>query len=276
VFSDASNGAFALGIAPGGSGVAAVWFYRTVDAGKSWTLTKRARTLPLAAGVANALVGNEWAVLGNDPFGGLAVSADFGATWHDSPAYGLPDHSSLAWIDFNDADHAVGWVSAVGGSATERALMVSSDGAATWHAADFGDARAKVGPNAAQDPIAAAATAGSFAAASESEPQVAWRKLSSFTQRAYGGYDAFAAAEAARYKRAGFAFQIGQPIQSSQASNWVSLGKALRDDMSSFSDMSRAYVVEVSFAGTDEPPVTLIVAPLAITGDWRVWVANVP
>ncbi|HEX7492185.1 MAG TPA: sialidase family protein [Candidatus Limnocylindrales bacterium] len=276
VFRDASNGAFALGVTPGDSAAAAVWFYRSADAGKSWTLTKRERTLPLAEGVANALVGKVWAALGNDQFGGLAVSGDFGATWRDAPAYGLPAHGVLAWVDFTDASHAVGWVSTVGGSTSGRALMLSSDGAATWHAADFGDARAKVGPNAAQDPIAAAATVLSFATASETEPQAAWRQLSSFTQRAYGGYDAFAAAEGARYKRAGLAFQIAPPTQSVVVRNRVSLGPTLWDDMANFSDMSRAYVVVVSFAGTDEPPVTLVAAPLAITGDWRVWVAKVP
>jgi hypothetical protein len=188
----------------------------------------------------------------------------------------LPDRRGPAWVDFTDASHAVGWVDAGGGSATARALMLSSDGAATWHAADFGDARAKVGPNAAQDPVAATAAAQSFAAACESAPQAAWRQLSSFTQRAYGGYDAFAAAEGARYKRAGFAFQLGRPTQSEVVRNRVSLGADLWDDLANFSDTSRAYVVVVSFAGTTEPSVTLVVAPLAITGDWRVWVAKVP
>ena len=283
-FSDASNGAFALGVTTGGSGAAAVWFYRTVDAGRSWTVTKRTRALPPVAGTAagtgtgtataGALVGKEWAVLGNDQFGGLAVSGDFGATWHDAPAYGLPDRSALTWLDFTEAGHAVGWVSTAGGSPSGRALMVSSDGAATWHAGDFGDARAKVGPNAAQDPVAVIATARSFAAGSESDPQSAWRLLSSFAQRSYGGYEVFAATEGARYKRAGFEFQLGQPTQSVEVRNRVSLGVPLWDDMANFADMSRAYVVVISFAGTSEPPVTLVVAPLSITGDWRVWVTT--
>ena len=46
--------------------------------------------------------------------------------------------------------------------------------------------------------------------------------------------------------------------------------------MTNFADTSRAYVVVVSFTGTSEPSVTLVVAPLAITGDWRVWVATTP
>jgi hypothetical protein len=276
VFRDASNGAFALGITPGGSGSTAVWFYRTGDAGQTWTPTKMARTLPLVTGIANALVGKEWAVLNSDQFGGLAVSSDFGATWQNAAAYGLPDHSALMWVAFTDAGHAVGWVSTAGGNANGRAMMLSTDGGATWHAADFGDARAKVGPSAAQDPIAAAATARSFTAGSESNPQSAWRLLSSFSQRAYGGYEAFAAAEGVRYKKAGYNYQVGQPTQSGDARNRVDLGAALWDDMTNFADTSRAYVVVVSFTGTSEPSVTLVVAPLAITGDWRVWVATTP
>ncbi|HEX7590658.1 MAG TPA: hypothetical protein VF375_01805, partial [Candidatus Limnocylindrales bacterium] len=97
--------------------------------------------------------------------------------------------------------------------------------------------------------------------------------LSSFSQRAYDGYEAFAAAEGVRYKKAGYNYQVGQPTQSGDARNRVGLGAALWDDMTNFADTSRAYVVVVSFAGTSEPSVTLVVAPLAITGDWRVWVA---
>ena len=99
--------------------------------------------------------------------------------------------------------------------------------------------------------------------------------LSSYSQRAYGSYAAFAAAQSALYKRTGYAFQLGDPTQSTAVLNRVNLGAPLGDDMAMFAITSRAYVVVVSFAGSAEPPVTLVVAPLSITGDWRVWVATI-
>ena len=272
VFWDAADGAFALGVA-GGSGSGEIWFYRTADAGRTWTLVKKPRAEPLGSNTPNAVVGREWAVLGNDAFGGFAASSDMGANWTDEPCYGLPDNSPLMWVDFTDKDHVAGWVSAAPGATTNRALMLSSDAGQSWHAADFGDARANVPPNSALDPVAATAVAGRFMSASQNDPETAWRMLSSYSQRLFGSYASFQTAEAARSKRVDYKYSLGRPTLAGQFSNPVSLGPALWGDMAAFADTTRSYVLVVSFPGTSEPAMTLVVAPLGITGDWRVWVA---
>jgi hypothetical protein len=275
VFRDAADGAFALGVA-GGSGSAEIWFYRTADSGRTWTVVKEPRAEPLRSDAPNALVGREWAVLGNDAFGGFTASSDMGASWTDEPCYGLPDNSPLMWVDFTDKDHAVAWIVAAQGAAADRALMLTSDGGQSWHAADFGDARATVAPNAAIDPVAATAVANGFMSSSQNDPETAWRMLSSYSQRVFGSYSAFQTSEAARSKRVNYTYSLGKPTLAGQFSKPTSLGQALWGDMAAFADTSRSYVLVVSFPGTSEPAVTLVVAPLGITGDWRVWVAPAP
>jgi hypothetical protein len=277
VFQDASHGAFAVGVYLNGSGGSpAVWFYGTSDRGSTWTVVKRPRNRPMDPSAANALVGRKWAVVGTDTFGSLSVSSDRGASWTDIPAYGLPSTSPFMWLDFTDQDHCVGWVFAPTGGIPSRVLMQSSDGGHTWHAADFGDARARVSPDLIQDPVAAKRVAVEFASAADKDPATAWRLLSSYSQRAFGSYSDFATAEAALYRRVNHEYEIGEPTQNVKVRNRAGLGSALWDDMSAFANTSRTYVVVVSFPHSSEPPVTLAVAPLAITGDWRVWVVMTP
>jgi hypothetical protein len=153
--------------------------------------------------------------------------------------------------------------------------MLSSDGGRTWHAADFGDARAKVPANSAQDPVAAKNTAGTYAMAGK-DPPTAWRVLSSYSQRAFGSESAFETVEAALAKRTNYTLTFGEPTQSADLRNRLNLTPGVWDDLTAFADMSRAYVVVATFPGTSEPPETIVVAPLAITGDWRVWVVTMP
>lgn len=275
VFWDASNGVFAVAISPVASTVQpAVWFYRTSDAGRSWTVFKEPAQFPIDPLKPEALVGRQWAVVGtNRSLFGLTVSSDFGASWTDVPGFGMPEHTSFLWIDFTDKNHAVATVFAAPGS---DALMLSTDGGLTWHAADFGDARAKVPANSAQDPVAARNRAEDFATMAAKDPPTAWNMLSSYSQRAYGSEAAFEASQAALYKRVSYSAQVGQPTQGADRVNRLSLGAGLWADMIAFADMNRAYVVAVTFPGTSEPPETLVVAPLSITGDWRVWVVRTP
>ena len=54
----------------------------------------------------------------------------------------------------------------------------------------------------------------------------------------------------------------------------LNLGIGAWNDLKASADMSRAYLVVVTFPGgsaTQEPPETLVVAPLSATGEWRVW-----
>jgi hypothetical protein len=81
----------------------------------------------------------------------------------------------------------------------------------------------------------------------------------------------FAAAEAALNKSANYQFQIGDPTKIADLS---SFSQTLRDDLTKSAEMSRAYVVVVSFPRIPEPVVPsadMVVAPLAATGEWRVW-----
>jgi photosystem II stability/assembly factor-like uncharacterized protein len=276
VFWDANDGAIAIGVyAYESQTQPAVWFYRTSDAGRSWTLFKEPSMAPPMGGFPpGALLGREWAVIGThaDGFFGLHESSDFGASWTDVPGFGMPENSAFEWVDFADRDHGVATVLAGTGT---TALMLSSDGGRTWHAADFGDARAKVPANSAQDPVAAKNTAGTYAMAGK-DPPTAWRVLSSYSQRAFGSESAFETVEAALAKRTNYTLTFGEPTQSADLRNRLNLTPGVWDDLTAFADMSRAYVVVATFPGTSEPPETIVVAPLAITGDWRVWVVTMP
>ena len=209
-FVDASHGAFAVLILPVGStDQPTVWFYRTSDAGRSWTLVKKPTRIgnvysPIA------MVGREWAIIGTNAVTGLTVSGDSGASWTDVPGYGLPDDSQVAnvfdWVDFTDRDHAAAVVSYGYGDSIPGALMLSSDGGRTWSPADFGDARAKVPAYPVLDPGTARGTVELFEMLARRDPQsqyaatdtqLAWRMLSPYSQRSFGSESAFEAAEGA-------------------------------------------------------------------------------
>jgi hypothetical protein len=185
----------------------------------------------------------------------------------------MPDSTAFNWLDFIDKDNAAATVFAASGT---TALMLSGDGGRTWHAANFGDARAKVPANPAQDVIAAWNTAGDFAAMAARQPQTAWRLLSSYSQRTFGSYAAFQTAQAALFKRVNYTSTVAEPGRGADLLNRTHLGPGVWDDLTAFADMTRAYVVGVAFPGYSDPPWTLVVAPLTINGDWRVWLATTP
>lgn len=277
VFWDASNGAFAISVFANGSGTPpADWYYRTSDAGRSWSVVKRSTLNPVMGTPLPfpvALVGREWAVIGMDGFDGLTVSADFGITWTRTPWTGMPPNSPPAWLDFTDPSHAAARAFVATGT---YALLLSADGGRTWRPADFGDARARVRANRSQDPGAAASTATEFETMAHKDPALAWNMLSSYSQRAFGGEPAFEAAETALGTRTGSAFpQLSQPTQDLGQLSRANLGLAVWDDLNTFADITRAYVVTATYPGAEQQE-TLVVAPLSVTGDWRVWIVKGP
>jgi len=287
VFWDANDGAIAIGVYDyQAGGTPATWFYRTADAGHIWSLVVKEQAMgpPMGGFPPGALVGKEWAVIGTlaDGFFGLLESSDFGASWTEVPGFGMPQNSAFSWVDFTDRDHAVAIVFAGSAGNTASAapgtytLMQSSDGGRTWHPASFGDARARVSSKSA-DPAAAGNLAEDHETMAIKDSPTAWNMLSSYSQRAYGSEAAFAAAETALGKRTDYSgYQLSQPTQSLDVLSQTNLGPAVWNDLNAFADITRAYVVTVSFPGTAEPQQTLVVAPLAVTGDWRVWVVKVP
>jgi photosystem II stability/assembly factor-like uncharacterized protein len=273
VFLDASDGAFAVGVDPNGSSSSPViWFYRTSDAGRSWTLVKEPAGFPVMDFPPAALVGREWAVIGNRGLFSMTVSSDFGASWTDVPGFGMPENTSFIWVDFADKNRGVAMVLP---SRAPMALMLSSDGGRTWHAANFGDARAKLGANSG-DPNAVKNVAVNYTMMATKDPPTAWNMLSSYSQRAFGSEPAFEAAMVALGTRTNYALAMGEIANSAAAISQQKLGPGVWGDLSALADMSRAYAVAVAFPGSSEPPETLVIAPLSATGDWRVWVVTMP
>ncbi len=275
VFWDASNGAFAVSVSPCCSvDSAEIWFYRTSDGGQTWSVVKKPRLYPLDPVLAdNALVGKVWAVIGDAGLFSLTASDDFGASWADAPGFGMPDNSSFLSLAMADKDHGLATVMAFQGAS---ALMLTADGGRTWHPADFGDARAKVPANSAQDPVTAKGAATDFETMALKFPPTAWNDLSSYSQRLFSGESAFEDSQGALLKRAGYAFQVGAPTRSTDVFSRASLGSPVWDDLIAFADMTRAYAVVVTFPDTAEPAQRLVVAPLSVTGDWRVWLVVAP
>ncbi len=273
IFWDASDGAIAVGVFLNGSATPpAVWFYRTSDAGRSWNVFKKPTDFPMMDFPPAALVGRQWAarMLGNY---NLAVSGDFGASWTDVPGTGMRENTSFLSVDLIDKDHGIATV--FGGPGT-RVLMQTSDGGRSWHAANFGDARTKVPADSAQDRITAKGKAEEFTTMAFKSPPSAWGMLSSSSQRAYASETVFEAAQAALAKRANYALSMGEITNSTAAISQQKLGPGVWADLTTAADLSRAYAVAVSFPGSSEPPETLVVAPLAATGDWRIWVVATP
>jgi photosystem II stability/assembly factor-like uncharacterized protein len=275
VFWDASNGAMAVGAYFNGSGTPpAVWFYRTSDAGRSWTLVKQPTQNPMMGmEFPEALAGREWAAIWLDGFDGMTTSSDFGASWTRIPWSGLPPNSPPLWIDYADKDHAAATIFAEPG---RYALMLSSDGGRTWQPADFGDARTKVSADPARDEVTAESAAEDFSVMAVKGPSTAWSMLSTYSQQAFGSEPAFEAAEAAINKATNYQAQVGGATQDTATLSESKLGAALWTDLTASAEMSRAYAVVVTFSGTSEKPETLVVAPLAATGEWRVWLATMP
>ena len=272
VFWDASNGAIAIGVDQCCSiDTIAIWFYRTSDGGRSWSVVKQPRHYPLDALMNdNASVGRVWAVVGDGGFFKMTVSSDFGASWTTVPGYGMPDNTSFLTVDLADRAHGFATVFAPQGP---RVLMLTSDGGRTWHHADFGDARAKLGSNSG-DPIQASNLAGSYAVMSDKDPPTAWNMLSAYSQGAFGSEPAFVTAQAGLGQRTNYNYQLGTPTQGANVLSLQNLGPGLWANLTATADMTRAYVVVESFPGTSEPTESLVLAPLSATGEWRIWVAS--
>jgi hypothetical protein len=273
VFWDASNGAIAIGVYEYGSGTSpAIWFYRTQDSGRSWSVVKKDTDFPMIDFPPAALVGREWAarMFGNYS---LAVSDDFGASWTDRPGFGMPDNTSFIWVDLTDGNHGAATVLPGYGTLD---LMLTADGGRSWQPADFGDARTKVS-STSEDPAAAKNLAAEFESMAVKGAQSAWDMLSPYSQKAFGTEPAFEANRTALAQRTNYEYQLAAPVQTADLLSSANLGRGLWDHLSASADLSRAYVVAVSYPpGNGEPSGSLVVAPLAATGQWRVWVAGAP
>jgi photosystem II stability/assembly factor-like uncharacterized protein len=268
-FWDASDGAIAVGVFLNGTGTPpAIWFFRTSDSGRTWGVVKKTTDYPMLDFPPSASVGRVWAarILGNYD---LTVSSDFGATWADVPGYGMPDNTSFLTLDLIDKDHGIATLIPTQGP---RVLMLTSDGGRTWHPANFGDARARVGASS-NDPVQAANLASNYTVMATKAPSIAWNMLSEYSQRAFGSEAAFEAAQAALGRRTNYSPQLTEPAQSADVPNLQNLGPGPWANLTSMADMTRAYVVMVTFPGTSEPTESLVVAPLTATGEWRIWVA---
>jgi photosystem II stability/assembly factor-like uncharacterized protein len=286
VFWDAADGVIAVGVYEYNSGTQpAVWFYRTSDAGRSWTVFKEPTELPPTSSFPGAIAGREWATIGF--FFGLVTSSDFGASWTAVPGSGMPANKPPLWLDFTDKDHGIATVFADAGAATTdasgattgsggtRVLMQTSDGGRTWHPANFGDARAKLGANSG-DVDAVKNLSANYETMAIKDPPTAWNMLSSYSQRAFGSESAFEAAMVALGTRTNYALAMGKITNSAAAISQQKLGPGVWGDLNALADLSRAYAVAVTFPGSSEPPETLVIAPLSATGDWRVWVVTTP
>jgi photosystem II stability/assembly factor-like uncharacterized protein len=269
-FWDASDGTFAVGVWLNGSSTGpAIWFYRTSDAGRSWSVVKKVTDFPMLDFPPSAAVGRVWAarMLGNY---NLAVSGDFGVSWTDVSGSGMPENTSFLTLDLIDKNNGMATVFGVQGT---RVLMLTRDGGRTWHAADFGDARAKLGANSA-DPVAAANLAENYATMAMKDPPTAWNMLSAYSQRVFGSEASFATAEADLGQRTNYTYSLADPTQSAGTLSLQNLGPSIWADLAASADIARAYLVVVTFPGSSEPAESLVLAPLSATGEWRVWIAT--
>ncbi len=275
VFWDASDGAIAVGVFLNGSETPpAIWFYRTSDAGRSWTVFKEPTEWSPTSNEPGAIVGRQWATIGGNRNGffGLAVSSDFGASWTAVPGSGMPSNQAFLAVNLIDNDQGIATVFGIQGT---RVLMQTSDGGRTWHPANFGDARAKLNANST-DVNAVKNLAVNYTTMATKDPPTAWNMLSSYSQRAFGSESAFGAAMVVLGQRTNYALAMGEITNSAAAISQQKLGPGVWADLTAVADLSRTYAVAVTFPGSSEPPQTLVVAPLAATGDWRVWVVTTP
>jgi photosystem II stability/assembly factor-like uncharacterized protein len=270
-FWDASNGTVAAGVFLNGTGTPpAIWFFRTADAGRTWMAVKKETDLPMLDFPPFAAVGRVWAARMSGNYN-LAVSGDFGATWTSVPGLGMPDNTSFLSLDMFDANHGFATVFAASGT---RCLMLTSDGGRSWHPADFGDARARLGSNSG-DPVEAAQLAANYAVMGIKAPSIAWDILSDYSERVFGSEAAFEAAQTALGARTNYSYRLADPTQSAALLSLNNLGPGLWANLTSTADVTRAYVVVETFPGSTEPPESLVAAPIAATGEWRIWVEPV-
>jgi hypothetical protein len=98
--------------------------------------------------------------------------------------------------------------------------------------------------------------------------------LSAYSQGQYGNEAAFAAAELQRAQTQGYHYDFAEGTldDHGQMQGQPEPDASLLADLRSNSSISRAY--EVTVAYPEPPHRLLIVAPLASTGEWRVWVVG--
>ena len=149
-----------------------------------------------------------------------------------------------------DKDHGIATVFGAQGT---RVLMQTSDGGRTWHPANFGDSRAKLGANQG-DVDAVKNAAVNYATMVTKDPPTAWNMLSAYSQRAFGSESAFEVAMVALGKRTNYALAMGEITNSAAAISQQNLGSGAWADLTALADMSRAYAVAVTFPGSSEPP----------------------
>ena len=112
--------------------------------------------------------------------------------------------------------------------------------------------------------------------ADRSYTTLAWQMLAPYSQQSFGSFSAFEAAEDALAKRTERRCQPGEATRNPGDLDRSKIGAGVWDDLTIHADMSRAYVVRVTFPGAGEPPQTFVVASLSSTGAWRVWVVGPP
>lgn len=251
------------------------WFWRTMDGGSTWTFVKGNRTGCVMGGqpIAWAVTGSVLGQLFDPTFGTLTTSTDGGATWSHFDVSGLPaDNPTFGWIDFADTRH--GAATAFSNVGHTFVLLVTSDGGHSWLPADFSKAKAASSPDETSDRYAAAQVGTDFQMYATKDPASAWAMLSPYSQGQYGDEAAFAAAELQRAQTQGYHYNFEESTLDDlgQMQGRPDPDASLLADLRSNSSISRAYQVTVTYPGP--PNRLLIVAPLASTGEWRVWVVG--
>jgi hypothetical protein len=267
------EGAFAVSMSWVGRSLAPrTWFFRTEDAGETWTSTRFVRTMPImgASYGADAMVGPVWGILGSTNLTSLDLSSDLGATWAQVSPSGVPSNQLWRWMAFGDATHGAARIFVNEGHTD--VLLLTADGGRTWQPADFSSARAAVSAAPASDAETAARLAADFQTDATKDPRAAWEMLSPFSQAAYGSESAFESGEMQRAAANGFQFSMGSASGAEIDLNPQVIGSAVWSDLQANAILSRAFVVSITFP--DSPARRIVVAPCALTGAWRVWVPD--
>lgn len=132
-FADPANGLVTVDSSDGE--VTTTRIYRTVDAGRSWSL---ATDRPVEASAAVAVLDTDHGLLPVVNPTGLLMSSDGGGTWQNHSLSDLTVDEWMTWIGAVDASHAAALVPTEHSSAGPLALYLSGDAGETWRPADFG------------------------------------------------------------------------------------------------------------------------------------------
>jgi hypothetical protein len=252
------------------------WFWRTTDGGATWAFVKGSRTgciFPGQPPIVWAVTGPVLGQLFDLGSGTMTTSTDGGATWSHFDASGLPpDNHTFGWIDFADTRH--GAATAFSNVSHTYVLLVTGDGGHSWQPADFSKAKAASSADETADSYAAGQVGIDFQTYATKDPASAWAMLSAYSQGQYGNEAAFAAAELQRAQTQGYHYDFAEGTldDHGQMQGQPEPDASLLADLRSNSSISRAY--EVTVAYPEPPHRLLIVAPLASTGEWRVWVVG--